>query len=57
MPSSTFTEEDDSTVNKWQVAGVKQAMTSMDRGKGVPHKQVEAWVRSWSEGKKSPTPR
>jgi RHH-type transcriptional regulator, rel operon repressor / antitoxin RelB len=57
MPSSTFTEEDDSTVDKWQVAGVKQAMDSMDRGKGVPNKQVESWVRSWSEGKKSPTPR
>jgi len=39
-------------VNEWQVAGIKQAIASMDRGEGVPHEQVEALVRSWSKSKK-----
>jgi predicted transcriptional regulator len=24
-------------INEWQVAGIKQAITSLDSGKGVPH--------------------
>jgi RHH-type rel operon transcriptional repressor/antitoxin RelB len=43
--------------NEWQVAGVKRAIASMDRGEGVPHEQVESWVRSWSGGKRRPVPR
>ncbi len=27
-------------VNEWQVAGVKQATTSLDRGEGVSHQEV-----------------
>ena len=34
-------------VNEWQVAGVRKAMASLDRGEGVPHEQVKAWVKSW----------
>jgi RHH-type transcriptional regulator, rel operon repressor / antitoxin RelB len=34
-------------VNEWQVAGIRKAMTSLDRGEGVPHDQVKAWVDSW----------
>lgn len=33
-------------VNEWQVAGIKQAMASMDRGEGIPHEQVMSWLRS-----------
>jgi predicted transcriptional regulator len=33
-------------VNEWQVAGVRKAMDSLDRGQGVPHEQVQAWVSS-----------
>jgi RHH-type rel operon transcriptional repressor/antitoxin RelB len=36
-------------VNEWQVAGVRQAMDSLDRGEGVPHEQVQAWVNSWGK--------
>ena len=43
--------------NEWQVAGVKRAIASMDRGEGVPHEQVEAWVQSWGASKKRPAPR
>ena len=34
-------------INEWQVAGIKQAITSLDSGKGVPHQQVKDWVASW----------
>jgi RHH-type transcriptional regulator, rel operon repressor / antitoxin RelB len=34
-------------VNEWQVAGVKRAMESLDRGDGVPHQEVKDWVNSW----------
>jgi RHH-type rel operon transcriptional repressor/antitoxin RelB len=34
-------------VNEWQVAGIRKAMASLDRGEGVPHDQVKAWVGSW----------
>ena len=41
-------------VNEWQVAGIKRAMESMDRGEGVPHQDIEKWVRSWGEDKEKP---
>jgi RHH-type rel operon transcriptional repressor/antitoxin RelB len=44
-------------VNEWQVAGIKRAMESMDRGEGIPHKQVEEWVRSWGRGKEKSAPK
>jgi len=34
-------------VNEWQVAGIKQATASLDRGEGVPHAEVKEWVASW----------
>jgi RHH-type transcriptional regulator, rel operon repressor / antitoxin RelB len=34
-------------VNEWQVAGIRKAMASLDRGEGVPHDQVKTWVDSW----------
>jgi predicted transcriptional regulator len=34
-------------VNEWQVAGVKRAIASLDRGEGVSHKDVSDWVGSW----------
>src|SRR6516165_7693947 len=30
-------------VNEWQVAGVRKAMGSVDRGKSIPHEQVKTW--------------
>ena len=34
-------------VNEWQVAGIKEAIASIDRGEGVSHDQVKEWVASW----------
>ena len=31
-------------VNEWQVAGIKQAIASLDRGEGVPHERVKDWA-------------
>jgi predicted transcriptional regulator len=45
-------------VNEWQIAGVKQAVASLDRGEGVPHGSVMEWVDSWgSENERSPPAR
>lgn len=43
--------------NEWQIAGIKQAISSLDRGEGVPHDQVEQWVRSWGGRNERPAPR
>lgn len=44
-------------VNEWQVAGIKQAMASLDRGEGVPHDEVKAWVKSWGRKRERPAPK
>ena len=44
-------------VNEWQVAGVRKAMGSLDRGESIPHEQVKAWVNSWSGKREGPAPR
>jgi predicted transcriptional regulator len=44
-------------VNEWQVAGVRRAIASLDRGKGIPHERVKDWVASWSSGKEHPVPK
>ena len=44
-------------VNEWQVAGIKQAIASLDRGEGVAHEQVKDWVTSWGSRRERPIPR
>ena len=44
-------------VNEWQVAGIKQATASLDRGEGVAHEQVKDWVTSWGSRRERPIPR
>ncbi len=43
--------------NEWQVAGVKRAIASLDRGEGVSHKQVKDWVDSWDRKRERPVPK
>jgi predicted transcriptional regulator len=43
-------------VNEWQVAGIKQAIASLDADGGIPHEEVEKWVRSWGKRNKLPKP-
>ena len=43
--------------NEWQVEGVKRAMSSLDRGEGVSHKEVKDWVDSWGRKRERPAPK
>jgi RHH-type rel operon transcriptional repressor/antitoxin RelB len=42
--------------NEWQVARTKQAIHSLDAGKGIPHERVREWVASWGAKKERPQP-
>jgi predicted transcriptional regulator len=44
-------------VNEWQVAGVRSAMATLDRGETVPHERVKAWVNSWGGKRERPAPK
>lgn len=43
-------------VNEWQVAGIKQAIASLDRGEGIAHQDVKDWVASWATKNERPAP-
>ena len=43
--------------NEWQVAGIEQAATSLEQGRGVAHEGVREWVDSWGSKKERPTPK
>jgi RHH-type rel operon transcriptional repressor/antitoxin RelB len=44
-------------INEWQIAGIKQAIASLDRGEGVAHAQVKDWVASWGTSDEKPAPK
>ena len=44
-------------LNEWQVTGIQKAVSSLDRGEGVPHERVREWVDSWNGKKERPSPR
>jgi len=44
-------------INQWQVAGIKRAITSHDRGEGISYDQVKDWVASWDSANEKPTPK
>jgi RHH-type transcriptional regulator, rel operon repressor / antitoxin RelB len=44
-------------VNEWQVAGIKRAIASLDRGEGISHDQVKDWVASWGSANEKPAPK
>lgn len=43
--------------NEWQVAGIKAAMSSLERGEGVRHEEVRRWVASWGGSDERPAPK
>ena len=43
-------------VNEWQVAGIKNAIASLDQGRGISHDKVKKWVASWGSAKELPVP-
>jgi predicted transcriptional regulator len=44
-------------VNEWQVAGIKRAIASLDRGDGISHDSVKDWVASWGSADEKPAPK
>src|SRR5258708_31726124 len=44
-------------VNEWQVAGIKQAIASLDPGERVPHQQVKDWVTPCGRDTEQPGPK
>lgn len=44
-------------INEWQVAGIKRAMASLDRGEGISNDSVKDWVASWDSTNEKPTPK
>ena len=44
-------------INEWQVAGIKRAIASLDRGEGGPHGRIKDWVASWGSESERPLPR
>ena len=44
-------------VNEWQVADIKRAIASLDRGEGISHKDVRDWVDSWGRKRERPVPK
>ena len=44
-------------IREWQVAGIRNAVASLDRGEGIAHESVEAWVKSWDSKRERSTPR
>jgi hypothetical protein len=45
-----------SNVYNWQLAGIRKAIKSFDRGEGIPHKRVKEWVESWGSSRELPKP-
>jgi len=44
-------------INEWQVAGINQAIASLDRGEGITHARVKEWVGSWNTLHERPAPK
>lgn len=38
-----------SAVDAWQVAGIKVAIASLDRGEGISHDDVKTWAASLTD--------
>jgi RHH-type transcriptional regulator, rel operon repressor / antitoxin RelB len=44
-------------LNEWQVAGIKRAIASLDRGESVSHREVKNWISSWDRKRERPVPK
>jgi RHH-type rel operon transcriptional repressor/antitoxin RelB len=41
----------------WQLDEIQAGVTELDAGRGVPHKEVSAWLRSWGRKRERKAPR
>jgi predicted transcriptional regulator len=44
-------------IHEWQIAGINQAIASLDRGEGIAHQAVKEWVGSWNTRHERPAPK
>jgi predicted transcriptional regulator len=44
-------------VNEWQIAGINEAIASLDRDEGIAHQAVKEWVSSWNTRHERPAPK
>ena len=44
-------------IQEWQIAGVKQALASLERGEGVSHEDVKRWTDSLGTEDEIPKPK
>jgi RHH-type transcriptional regulator, rel operon repressor / antitoxin RelB len=42
--------------NEWQTSGIVAALSSLDRGEGIPHERVRQWATSWETSHERPSP-
>ena len=43
-------------VNEWQVAGIYEALASLEKGQVIDHNNVSDWVLSWGSENELPPP-
>lgn len=43
-------------LNEAQIAGIKKAVASVDRGESIPHDHVREWVLSWGSANEQSVP-
>ena len=41
----------------WQLDEIQTGLTELDEGRGVPHKKVSTWLRSWGGKRERKAPR
>ncbi len=44
-------------IQQWQEQRIREALASADRGEGVPHGKVMAWISSWGNDDELPIPK
>jgi predicted transcriptional regulator len=41
----------------WQLDQIQEGLTALDEGRGVPHRDVATWLRSWGRKRERKVPR
>ncbi len=43
-------------LHEWQIAEINAGLAELERGEGVPHDEVMAWIESWDSEDRKPRP-
>ena len=44
-------------VQEWQIAGINEALSSLDKGEGIPHDDVKSWAAALDTDDELPIPK